>query len=146
MSTRLLLLSASAVAFLLIQPAAAQGLPYEVEFRCPFPNNFAHPLVSQDCDNDRTDPAAFDGPERDHERRKDHKFKDHKLKKKMVIWHWFDHRSKKNGQAMQHGSYGSASKGGNSGSTSHSGSGGAVSNTVSRTTESLSGTVGGLID
>ena len=154
MSTRLLLLSASAAAFLLVQPAAAQGLPYEVQFRCTFQNNFNHPLVSQDCDNEYTERAAFSEPEREYERPKHHKFKDHKFKKKLIR-HWFDPRSKPNGHVMQHDTYGSpsnnyqsASQAGSSGNNSHSDSGvaGAVSNTVSRTTESLSRTVGSLLD
>ncbi len=138
MRTRLVLLAASAAALLSVQPAAAQGLPYELQFGCTFQNNFASPLASQDCDNEQTNPAAFAAPERMEER----PMEPPKIKKKIIYWLDPYLNPKDHGQVMQHDTYGSPS--GNSASTAHSSSGvaGAVSNTVSRATDS----VGGLLD
>src|SRR5688572_24608287 len=86
MSIRSLLLSASAVAVLWVQPAAAQGLPYYLQFRCPEPT-FFNPLIRSNCDNERArlaivaPPADIGVPHDKDKPRKDI----HKLKR-VLLW------------------------------------------------------------
>src|SRR5688572_18912786 len=78
MSTRLVLLSFSVAGCLSLQGAAAQGLPYEMQFRCPFQIYTLHPLLDRDCDDERVDIAGIttSGEGRNHGR-EEHKNKHH---------------------------------------------------------------------
>jgi len=92
MRARMIFVCSSLAACLIGPPVAAQGLPYEVQLRCPFQNNFQDPLQSQDCDNEPSSLAVSVAPP-EHEKKpwKEHPYK---FKKKIVHWKWFDHGGK----------------------------------------------------
>jgi hypothetical protein len=142
MSIRPLLLSASAVAVLCVQPAAAQGLPYYLQFRCPEPT-FFNPLIRSNCDNERArlailvPPADMRDPHDKGKPRKDiHKFK------RVLLWNLPHH-------PLEAKSKGSTSEGRSAQSTSSptaTSTASGVSGTVSRTTSAVSSAVNSVLD